>query len=39
MLFRSAGAWALDARLLGVAGPAGGLAPRSVPTAGARAQT
>ena len=35
----AAGAWALDARLLGVAGPAGGLAPRSVPTAGARAQT
>lgn len=35
----AAWAWALDPRLLGVAGPAGSLASRSVPTAGARAQT
>lgn len=31
--------WALGTRLLGVAGPAGSLAPHSVPAAGACAQT
>lgn len=35
----AAWAWTLDTRLLGVAGSAGSLAPRCVPTAGARAQT
>lgn len=35
----AAWAWALDPWLLGVAGPAGGLASRRVPAAGARAQT